>query len=62
MLKKKLENLKKEKFPNFSFAFMVLLKDPMVKNSHILSGVYFNVLKNVLDETLNSFDTEFGPH
>ena len=41
---------------------MVLLKDPMVKNSHILSGVYFNVLKNVLDETLNSFDTEFGPH
>ena len=39
---------------------MFLLTGPIVKNGHILAGVYFIVLKNVLDQNLKSFDTEFG--
>ena len=35
---------------------------PFVKNSHILAGIYFTFLKNVLDLTQKSFDTVFGPH
>ena len=39
---------------------MFLLTAPIVKNSHILAGIYFIFLKNVLDQTLKSFNTEFG--
>ena len=33
----------------------------MFKNSVILAGICFIVLKTVLDETWKSLDTEFGP-
>ena len=31
---------------------MSLSKTPIVKNSHVLAGIYFIFLKNVLDQTL----------
>ena len=40
---------------------MFLLTPPIVKNSHILAGIYFLFLKNVLDKIQKSFDTKFGP-
>ena len=39
---------------------MFLLMVPIVKNSHILAGIYFIFLNN-LDQTLKSVDNEFGP-
>ena len=41
---------------------MFLLTAPIVKNSHILAGIYFIFLKTVLDQTQKAFDTKFGPH
>ena len=41
--------------------FTFLLTAPIVKNSHILAGIYFVFLKDVLDQTLKTFDTKFGP-
>ena len=38
---------------------MSLLTDQIVKNSHILAGIYFIFLKNVLDQTLQFFNTKF---
>ena len=40
---------------------MPLLTAPIVKNSHILTEVYFIFLKNVLGQTWKPFHTEFGP-
>ena len=39
---------------------MFLLTTPIYKNSHILSGIYFIFLKNVVDQIQKSFDFEFG--
>ena len=36
---------------NFLLLFMFLLKAKIVKSSHILAGIYFIFLKNVLDQT-----------
>ena len=33
------------------FYFLFLLTAPIVRNSHILAGIYFIFLKNVLDQT-----------
>ena len=46
---------------NILFLFMSLLTALIVKNGHILSGIYFIFLKNVLDLTWNVFNTEFEP-
>ena len=40
---------------------MSLLTAPIVKNSDMLAGIYFIFLRNALDQTWNSFDTEFRP-
>ena len=37
---------------NFLLFFMCLLTAPIVKNRHILAGIYFIFLTNVLDESL----------
>ena len=35
----------------------------IVKNSHILAGIYFFFLKtNILDQTWNAFNTKVRPH
>ena len=36
---------------NFHLLFMFLLAAPIVKNSHVLAGIYFIFLKNILDKT-----------
>ena len=46
---------------NFLLLFIFLLTAPIVKNSYILAGIYFVFLKDVLDQTLKTFDTKFGP-
>ena len=38
---------------------MSLLIAPIVKNSHILTGIYFIFLKNALDQ--KALYTKFGP-
>ena len=40
---------------------MSLLTAPIVENSDFLAGIYFIFLKNVLDPTWKSFNTEFEP-
>ena len=45
----------------FLFLFMSFWKAPIVKNSHVLAGMYF-IFKNVLDQTWKPLDTEFWPH
>ena len=44
---------------NLCSPFMFLLITPIVKNSHILAGMYSIFLKSVLDKTWKSLDTEF---
>ena len=46
---------------NFPLIFMCLLTVPIVRNSHILAGIYFIFLSNVLDQTWKAFNTKFGP-
>ena len=38
---------------NSLLIFMFLLTAPIIKNSHILAGIYFIFLKNVLDLDLS---------
>ena len=40
---------------------MSLLTAPILKNSHILAGIYFIFLKNFLKQTWKSFNTKFRP-
>ena len=40
--------------------FMSLLTAFIVKNSHILAGIYFIFLKKVLEQTWKAFNTKFG--
>ena len=40
---------------------MSLLTALIVKNVHILAGIYFAFLKNVLDQTWKVFNTKLGP-
>ena len=44
---------------NFLLPFMSLLTGLIVKNSHILAGIYFAFLKNVLGQTWKAFNTKF---
>ena len=44
---------------NLCSLFMFLLITPIVKNSHILAGMYSIFLKSVLDKTWKSLDTKF---
>ena len=46
---------------NIILLFMSLLTGPVVKNSHLLAGIYFFFLKNAIDQTLKAFSTKFGP-
>ena len=46
---------------NFLSLFMSLLTTPIVKNSHILAGVYFIFLKNILDQSSKSFNIKSWP-
>ena len=46
---------------SFLFLFMSLVTVLIVKNSHILAGIYFIFLKNVHDQTWKSFNTKFRP-
>ena len=46
---------------NFLSLFMSLLTAPIVKNSHILAGVYFIFLKNILDQSSKSFNIKSWP-
>ena len=46
---------------NFILLFMSLLTDSIVKNSHLLAGIYFIILKNVIDQTSKAFITKFRP-
>ena len=39
---------------------MSLLAVFIVKNSHILAGIYFIFLKKVLDQTWKAFNNKFG--
>ena len=41
--------------------FMSLSTASVVKNSHILAGIYFIFLKNVLDQAWKVFNAKFGP-
>ena len=41
--------------------FMALWTALVVKNNHILAGIYFIFLKNVLEQTWKAFNTKFGP-
>ena len=45
----------------FFLPFMSLLTGLIVKNSHILAGIYFAFLKNVLGQTWKASNTKFGP-
>ena len=46
----------------FSFAFMSISTGKVVKNSHILTWIFFIFLrKNILHKTWNSFNTNVGP-
>ena len=40
---------------------MSLLTAPVLKKSDFLAGIYFIFLKNELEPTWKSADTEFGP-
>ena len=40
---------------------MALWTALVVKNNHILAGIYFIFLKNVLEQTWKAFNTKFGP-
>ena len=40
--------------------FMFLLTANLVKTSHILTGKFFIFIKNVLKQTLNSFNTNLS--
>ena len=40
---------------------MSFLTALIVKNSYILSGIYFTCLKNVLGKTWKAFNTKSGP-
>ena len=44
-----------------SFTFYVFINSLIVRNGHILTGIYFIFLKNVLDQTWKAFNTKFGP-
>ena len=46
---------------NFLLLFMSLLTVLIVKSSHILAGICFIFLKNVADQTWNTFNIKFGP-
>ena len=46
---------------NFLSRFMFLLTTKLVKNVDIWARIYFNFLKRILQETWNSFNTEFQP-
>ena len=41
--------------------FISLLTAPIVKNRHILTGIYFIFLKSMPDQTWKSFNTKFQP-
>ena len=40
---------------------MSLLTGSIVKNGSFLAGIYFIFLKNIIDQTSNAFNAEFGP-
>ena len=40
---------------------MSLLTDSIVKNNHLLAGIYFIILKNVIDQSSKAFITNFRP-
>ena len=40
--------------------FMSLLTAPIINKSHVLTGIYFNFLKNVPGQTFQTFNTKFG--
>ena len=44
----------------FIFLLISLEAAPFLKNSHILAGIYFIFLKNTLDQTWKTFNTNFG--
>ena len=46
---------------NFLWSFMSLLTVLFVKNSHILAGIYFIVLKKLPRRNLKGLQTKFGP-
>ena len=45
----------------FFFHFLSLLTALIVKNSHILAGICYIFLKNILDQTWKASNTKFGP-
>ena len=45
----------------FLLLFMSLLRALIVRNSHILPGIYFILYKNNLDQTWNAFNAKFEP-
>ena len=57
--------VKHRKVSIFFFFFltfiMSLLTAFIFKNSHILAGIYFMFLNNILYQTWNAFNTKFGP-
>ena len=40
---------------------MSLLTALVVKNSHILAGIYLIILEDVLDKSWKAFNIKFGP-
>ena len=47
---------------NFFMVFMSLLKTPIVKNSHILTAMYFIFPKKMFQTKVDRFfNTKFGP-
>ena len=47
IIPKKLKTLCSSLSPKFCFAFYIFLTDPIVKNSNILAGIYFNFFKKM---------------
>ena len=53
--------MKNDYLQNFLLLFISLLVAIFVKKSHIEDRIYFIFLKNVLRQTVNCFNTKFGP-
>ena len=43
------------------FCFLCFLTALIVKNSQILTGIFFTFLKNAIDQVFKAFHTKFGP-